>query len=404
LNGKWWTKDWWVSEYNYCDEVASSRNLPANVELHDATLRDGEQTPGVVFSKFDKIRIAELLAAIGVDRIEAGMPAVSKDDAEAIQEIAKRNLGPKIMVFCRMMKADVDRAVDCGADGVVLEAPSSYPKLKYQFADKWTEESLTEAIISTILYAKEKGLFVNYFPFDTTRAELPFLRRLLTKITSAAKLDAITVVDTTGSITPTAMRYLVRQVKAMVDVPLEVHTHNDFGLGAATSFAAVEEGAQVVHGCINGLGERTGNTALEEIAIGLKALYGYAMPKFDFVGLQALAREVETLSNQKLARNKPVTGILPFTREIGLGMKTLIDHPTAIFPFRPEFVGQEIKIVMGKKTGKDSVQMKLAAVDWSADDRQTQEIVDRTKAAGIAKNDWLEDEEFYTIAREVLRQ
>ncbi|WP_018305298.1 LeuA family protein [Desulfitobacterium hafniense] len=402
MNGKWWTKDWWVSEYNYHEEVVKDLHLPQKIEIHDATLRDGEQTPGVVFSKEDKVRIAELLAEVGVDRIEAGMPAVSKDDAQAIEEIAKRNLGPKIMVFCRAMREDVDRAVDCGADGIVLEAPSGYPKLKYQFASKWTEESLTEAVINTINYAKEKGLFVNYFPFDTTRAELPFLKRLLTNVTTQAKPDSVTVVDTTGSITPTAMRFLVRQVRETIALPLEVHTHNDFGLGTATTFAAVEEGVQVVHSCINGLGERTGNTALEEIALGLKLLYGIELPKFNFQKLSELSQEVQRMSGKTLAQNKPVVGLLPFTREIGLGMKVLEDYPTAVFPFMPDFVGQKMKIVMGKKSGKESVLMKLEAAGLKANEEQVQEIVARTKAAGIAKRNWLEDEEFLVIARQVL--
>ncbi|WP_434511852.1 LeuA family protein [Desulfitobacterium sp. AusDCA] len=402
MNGKEWTENWWVSEYNYNDDVRKDFHLPQKVEIHDATLRDGEQTPGVVFTKDDKIRIAELLAEIGVDRIEAGMPAVSQSDADAIREIAKRNLGPKIMVFCRAMKDDVDRAVDCGANGIILEAPSGLPKLKYQFASKWTEETLSEAVINTINYAKDKGLFVNYFPFDTTRAELPFLKRLLTTVTSNSNPDSVTVVDTTGSVTPMGMRYLVRQVKEVVNLPIEVHTHNDFGLGTATTFAAVEEGVQVVHSCINGLGERTGNTALEEIVLGLRALYGIEFPNFKFNQLAALTKEVEIISGKKLAQNKPVAGLLPFTREIGLGMKVLEDYPLAIFPFLPDFVGQKMKIVMGKKSGKESVAMKLEAAGIEATKEQIQDIVKATKQAGIAKRGWLEDDEFIELAKKIL--
>lgn len=403
MNGKWWTENWWVSEYNFHEEVRKDIHLPAKVEIHDATLRDGEQTPGVVLKKDDKIRVAELLAEIGVDRIEAGMPAVSKDDADAIREISKRNLGAKIMVFCRAMKDDVDRAVDCGANGIVLEAPSSIPKLQYQFAGKWTEESLTEAVVETINYAKAQGLYVNYFPFDTTRADLSFLKRLLKNVTTHSKPDSVAVVDTTGSITPMAMRYLVRQVKQVIDLPLEVHTHNDFGLGTATTFAAVEEGVQVVHSCVNGLGERTGNTALEEIVLGLRILYGIEFERFNFSKLRALSEELQRFSGKKIAENKPVAGILPFTREIGLGMKVLKDFPLAIFPFAPEFVGQNLKIVMGKKSGKESVIMKLEAAGLDATDEQVQEIVQLTKEAGIAKRGWLEDDEFLEVARKVIR-
>ena len=398
---KWIGDKWWVSEYNFHDEVTSTFRLPKKIQFHDATLRDGEQTPGVVFRKEEKMRIAQMLSDLGVHRIEAGMPAVSQEDSEAIKAIVKMNLNSKILVFSRAMQADIDRAIDCGVDGIVLEVPSSYPKLKHQFT--WTEEELTERCINSINYAKKNGLFVNFFPFDTTRAQLPFLKRFLKNVTENSSPDSVAIIDTTGSCTPSAMRYLVREVKKIVSLPLEVHTHNDFGMGTAATMAAVEEGVEVVHGCINGLGERTGNAALEELALNLKTLYGFDID-IKLEKLFEVSQEVQRMSGKRLAENKSVVGNLPFTREIGLGMKVLENSPLAIFPFLPELVGQKLEIVMGKKSGKESVAMKLEAAGLTATDEQIQEIVGATKLKGIEKKNILTPEEFVELAKEILNK
>src|SRR5580693_5289646 len=257
---------WWVSPYNFIPEVASTFQLPKKVEIHDATLRDGEQTPGVVFSVADKIAIAEKLDEVGVERIEAGMPAVSEQDFEAIKQISKLGLKAKIYTFARAMTADIDKAVECGAHGVIIEVPIGYPKLKYQF--KWTWEDVLRKSVPVINYAKSHGLHAVYFPYDTTRAREEDLTNLLTRIMQEAPPDSIGVVDTMGCVLPEAMKYLVRLVKSLTNLPVEVHTHNDFGMAVATELAGVEAGAEVVHSCANGLGERTGNAALEELKIG----------------------------------------------------------------------------------------------------------------------------------------
>ena len=269
----WDVKDkWWTSPFNWEEDVRKDLSLPAKVEIHDATLRDGEQTPGVVFRKHEKVAIAKKLDEIGVDRIEAGMPAVSKEDMEAIKEISSLGLNAKIMTFSRAMPADIDRAIECGADGAVVEVPSGLPRLKYQY--NWSQEDIIERSITAVKYAKDKGLFVNFFPFDTTRAEFDFLKRLVGEVAEKAKPDSLCVVDTTGCILPRAMGFLVGELGRLVDIPIEVHTHNDLGCGIATSLAAVEAGAQTVHVCANGLGERTGNASLEEMAVSLKTMLG----------------------------------------------------------------------------------------------------------------------------------
>ena len=188
--------EWWVSPYNYVPAVRDTYQLPKRVSIHDATLRDGEQTPGVVMSVADKIAIAEKLDEIGVDRIEAGMPAVSEQDFQAIKEISRLGLKAKIYTFARAMNADIDKAIECGCHGVIVEVPIGYPKLKYQF--KWTWEDVLKKSVGVINHAKSRGLHVVYFPYDTTRAREEDLTNLLTGIMQEAPPDSIKV-ENTGS-------------------------------------------------------------------------------------------------------------------------------------------------------------------------------------------------------------
>ena len=231
---------WWVSPFNFMDEVRAEFNLPKKVEIHDSTLRDGEQTPGVVFRKEDKVQIAQRLDEVGVDRIEAGMPAVSDEDFEAIKEISKLRLKAKIYTFARALSVDIDKAIDCGANGVVIEIPIGYPKLKYQF--RWTWEDVLRRSVDCISYAKGKNLHVVYFPYDTTRAREEDLTNVLTRIMRDSPPDSIGVVDTMGCALPEAIKYMVRKVKNITGLPVEIHTHNDFGMAVATELAAVTAG------------------------------------------------------------------------------------------------------------------------------------------------------------------
>ncbi|MBV8906569.1 MAG: 2-isopropylmalate synthase, partial [Acidobacteriia bacterium] len=252
-NGKYYREnDWWISPYNFAPEVRSKFDFPERVSIHDATLRDGEQTPGVVMSVADKIVIAEKLAEAGVERIEAGMPAVSDQDFEAIKQISRLGLRSGIYTFARAINADIDKAIECGCHGVIIEIPIGYPKLIYQF--KWTWEDVLRKSIPVIQYAKSRGLHTVYFPYDTTRAREEDLRNVLTRIVQDAPPDSIGVVDTMGCALPEAIKHMVRLVKSWTNLPVEVHTHNDFGMAVATELAGVEAGAEVVHSCANGLG------------------------------------------------------------------------------------------------------------------------------------------------------
>ena len=397
---KWFQEGkWWISPYNFSEEVVEGFNLPPKVQIHDATLRDGEQTPGVVFRKEDKVRIAKGLDEIGVERIEAGMPAVSSEDFEAIKEITKLGLKSKIFTFARALKSDIDSAVECGADGVVIEIPIGYPKLKYQFG--WSWEDVLKKSIDVINYAKERKLYAVYFPYDTTRAREKDLDNLFAGIMKYSSPDSLGIIDTMGCALPEAIQYLVRKAKKLTGLPIEVHTHNDFGMGVATELAAVTAGAEVVHSCINGLGERTGNAALEELMMGLHVLLGMDTP-YKFDKITKLAELAEKISGIKIPRNKPVTGEGNFTRESGIGVDLVIKTPLAMFATDPEFTGREGKIVLGKKSGKLSVKYYLEKLGIkNISEEQTMEIVKKVKKLGINKRALLNEEEFKNIVKEV---
>jgi len=392
---------WWVSPFNVTDEVRRSFSLPPRVQIHDATLRDGEQTPGVVFSVADKIAIAEALAAVGVDRIEAGMPAVSDDDFTAIKQITKLGLTSKIYTFVRAITADIDKSLECGAHGVILEIPIGYPKLLWQF--KWTWEDVLKKSVEIVRYAKAHDLEVVYFPYDTTRAREEDLTNLLTRMVQDAPPDSVGVVDTMGCVLPDAMKYLVRLVKRLTNgLPVEVHTHNDFGMAVATELAGVEAGAEVVHSCANGLGERTGNAALEELIVALHVLYGYETP-YRLDRLPELGALVSRLSNLPIAVNKPILGARNFTRESGIGVDLVVTKPLAMFGTHPALTGRSGDIVLGKKSGKASITYTLEQLGISgAGDEAVGEMLRLVKERSIARRALVTLEEFREIAERVL--
>ena len=395
----WNNENWVISEHNFDPEVTAGRQLAKKIQFHGATLRDGEQSAGLVFRKDEKVAVAKMLDELGVDRIEAGMPAVSKEDAEAITEITSLGLNAKILVFSRAMESDIDLAVQCGVDGLVLEVPSAEIRFKHQF--KWTEEQVIEKSIKGITYAKEKGLFVNFFPYDTTRAKLPFLEKLITSVMKSSPPDSIAMIDTTSTALPATIKKLINFMKTVTDLPLEVHVHNDFGLGVANSLAGLEAGAEVVHGCMLGLGERCGNASLEEIAICLKVLYGVDVDlKFDKI--YDICCKIAKLANVEIAFNKPFVGYTPFIRESGLGVGVLATKPTTLFALNPKVIGRNFMVGLGKKSGKESITYTLDQMGLTANDDQVKEMLGMVKQGGIEKKSLLSEDEFKKIVDSVL--
>lgn len=397
---KWVSDNWWASQYNYLKEFRKNINVSEKVIIHDATLRDGEQTPGVVFSIDEKIEIAKMLDDLGVERIEAGMPAVSLQDKEAIKRIASLGLRSKIYAFARASEEDIDLAKECKVDGVIIEIPTGRPKLKYQFP-KWSDEYVIQRSVETVKYAKKSGMEVVYFGYDTTRADFDFLKRLYSSVIKEGKADSIGIVDTMGCILPGAVKELIKNIKSMFEVKVEIHAHNDFGMAVATSFAAIEAGAEVIHTCINGLGERTGNAALEAIMVGLKVLYGQEV-NYNIEKLNEVSRKVTAYSNFPVAINQPIVGNNIFVRESGIGIDLVLNQPLAMYALNPNFIGHRAGVVLGKKSGLKSIDVKLKELNIFTDESVKQKILARVKQESIKRKRTISDEEFIEITKEFL--
>lgn len=397
----WKSDEWWVSKYNYDDNFLGSINLPEKVIIHDATLRDGEQTPGVVMTIDEKIEIAKMLDSLGVERIEAGMPAVSEEDKTAIKKIVELGLKAKIFSFARGNRKDIDMAVECGVDGVIIEMPTSRPKLEYQFA-KWSDDDVINISLDAVKYAKSKGLETVYFGYDTTRADFDFLKRLYDKVILEGKPDSIGIVDTMGSVLPGAVKKLVEKIKSMYDIKVEIHTHNDFGLAVGSSFGAIEGGAEVIHTSINGIGERSGNAPIEPIMVGLKVLYGLDVP-YNFKELKNVSDRVQEITQFKKPVNQPIVGDNVYVRESGIGVDLVLEKPLAMFALAPEMSGNTAGIVLGKKSGIKSVDVKLKQFNLKCDEDKKREILDAIKKFSIENKRIITDEEFINIARNVIK-
>ena len=399
---RYYKKDaWWSSLYNEHPEVTSVTVPSHKVEIHDATLRDGEQTPGVVFSIDDKLRIAEKLVEAGVTRIEAGMPAVSKDDFQAIQKISKAFPEANIYSFSRAIKGDIDMAKECGVKGVVLEVPVGYPKLKYQF--NWTWENVFEKSADCINHARSLGLSVVYFPYDTTRAREEDIVNLFNAIMKNSPPDSIGLVDTMGCALPETIAFMVKWFKKLTNgLPVEVHTHNDFGMAVASELAGMAAGAEVIHSCVNGLGERTGNAALEELIQAMVIQMGMDTP-YKLEKLPRLCELVSELSGIPIAPNKPVIGSRNYTRESGIGINFVIDEPLAMFATDPRLFGRKADIALGKKSGKLSIQYYLKQEGISASDAQIGEILEKVKALGTNRKRLVTADEFKEICSDILK-
>jgi isopropylmalate/homocitrate/citramalate synthase len=395
---QWKSSRWFVSEFNYVDEVRKQIKLPKRVIVTDCTLRDGEQQAGVVFNKNDKVRIAQKLDELGVNQIEAGMPAASEEDMEAVKEIVKLGLKADLYALARSVEEDINKVIECDCSGVQISAPSGRLQLEKL---KWSEEDMINTALKMVDYAKDHGLWVNLSPYDTTRADLDFLRRYLAVMVTDGHVDRIRLVDTTGCAIPTAIRYLATEMKkVMKDTPLEIHCHNDLGLATANTLAAVEAGAEAVSVTVNGIGERCGNAPLEEVVLQLYLNYGYDLG-IRYEKLNEVSKLVEELSGVKLSQGKPVVGAGAFRHETGVAVHGLLTNPLATEPFLPELVGRTNEVVLGKKSGHHSVRFKLKELGIEASDEQVLKILERVKIESVKKKRAITDDELREIVKGV---
>ena len=362
------------------------------VGLYDTTLRDGEQAVGVALDPEQKLEIAHLLDGLGIERIEAGFPRVSADDARAIELIAGAGLSAEIWGFSRAVQADVEALVELGLTSSVIEAPLSDLKLKAYGVDR---DEMLKRIRKAVAFAAGHDITVAYFGVDGTRADLDFLERAYITAVEAGAREAV-VVDTLGIATPEAAAYLVERVSGWVDVPIHWHGHNDFGLATAAAVAAAQAGAKWIHGTINGMGERAGNASLPEVALALEALYGISTNlRLDRV--REVSARVRELSGYELEPWKPLVGETLFRRESG-AVASQFHDPPSIEPYAAALVGADRSLVLGKKSGLDSIRIKCAELGLEVPAEQRAELLARVKQLGAEKRGLVSDEEFRQLA------
>lgn len=386
----------WVSELNARPEIRSA--FPTTpVRFYDTTLRDGEQTVGVVLSPQQKLEIARHLDALGISRIEAGFPRVSAEDAEAIQLMQAAGLKAELWGFSRAVKADVEELVRLGLRASIIEAPTSDIKLK---AYGITRDQVLGRVREAVSIARENGITIAFFAVDGTRTELEFLRQVYTTALDAGAAE-IVVVDTIGACGPEAVEFLIRQTREWVgpSVPLHFHGHNDFGMATACAVAAVRGGASWIQGTINGMGERAGNADICEIALALRCLYNVPAV-LDLSKVRGVSEIVQKAGGYKLEAWKPLVGENLFMRESG-AVASQFHIPEAIEPYSSDLVSAARHIVLGKKSGLDSIDLKAKELALEISPDQRAAILSAVKKRAIAKRGLVSDDEFRQMVAEL---
>jgi isopropylmalate/homocitrate/citramalate synthase len=367
----------------------------AQVGFYDTTLRDGEQTVGVVLTPVDKLELARGLDELGIERIEAGFPRVSADDWRAVELIRDAELNAEVWGFSRAVEADVKALVELGVGASVIESPISDLKLAALGIDR---EAMLERIVYAISFAVEQGITVAFFGVDGTRADPGYFETVY-KTAVEAGAHEVVVVDTIGIATPEAVAELVGRTREWLGpgTPIHFHGHNDFGLATAAAVAAARAGANWIQGTVNGMGERAGNANLPEIALALRGLYGVETGlRLDRV--RAFSDRLRALSGYELEPYKPLVGENLFRRESG-AVASQFHDPPAIEPYSSTLVGAKRSIVLGKKSGIDSIRIKAEELGLDLDDDAQRELLARVKELGTTKRGVLTDEEFRQLAR-----
>ncbi len=378
-------KDWFLEE-------------GARVNIVDTTLRDGEQTAGVVFTNNEKIQIARYLDQIGVDQIEAGIPVMGGFEKDCIKAIVALGLKSSIMAWNRAVIADIKESLDCGVDAVAISISTSDIHIEHKL--QTTRQDVLNRMTDAVKFAKDKGLYISVNAEDASRSDIDFLTEfaLLAKRSGA---DRLRFCDTVGTLTPlSAFRYIKTLIDA-VGINIEMHTHNDFGMATANALAGVYAGANYVGVTINGLGERAGNACLQETIMGLKYLMNVNLP-YNTTLFREVAEYVAQASGRALSVSKPIVGSGIFAHESGIHGDGVLKNPLTYEVFSPEEVGLERQIVIGKHSGTAAVRSKFTReYNIELDDTEAAQILARVREMSIELKRSLFDKELMYIYEEL---
>ncbi|QNB48037.1 homocitrate synthase [Thermanaerosceptrum fracticalcis] len=363
------------------------------VYIVDTTLRDGEQTAGVVFANQEKITIAKMLSDLGVDQIEAGIPVMGGDEKEALKAIVKANLKSSIMAWNRAVISDLESSIDCGVDAVAISISTSDIHIKHKLQS--TRERVLEQMVKAVEFAKKHGLYISVNAEDASRSDEDFLV-LFAKTAKEAGANRLRYCDTVGVLEPFTTYEKVKTLRDKVDIDIEMHTHNDFGMATANTLAGIKAGANYAGVTVNGLGERAGNAALEEVAMALKHVMGYNLV-MDTKGFLELSQYVAKASNRKLHVSKPIVGSNMFAHESGIHADGAYKNPKTYEAFEPEEVGLVRQIIIGKHSGSASIIKKFSEFGIELDNEKANEILNKVRKLAVELKRPLFDKELIQL-------
>ena len=373
-----------------------TRNQNNTVKIIDTTLRDGEQSAGIVFSTDEKIAVAKALSDIGVDEIEIGTPAIGDFEVYDISRIVKLKLDCRLISWCRAFKKDIDAAYESKVKAVHISFPVS--RLHIEALNK-NEDWIYENLYKQIDYAKKFFPFISIGAQDASRADRSILEKFV-RIADEKKVDRIRIADTVGTLNPMQTYDLVSWVRTMTEIPVEFHAHNDLGMATANSITAIQAGAEGVSATINGLGERAGNAPLEEVVMALK--YSQSGCNIRTEGLMGLCEMVSGFSKIPIHANKPVTGKKIFMHESGIHCKGILYDRNTYELIHPEDVGaKETEFVIGKHSGAAGLVHILQKNCICISPYETFLLLDRIKKESIARKGSLTLNEIKKLLSEI---
>lgn len=367
------------------------------IKVLDTTLRDGEQTPDVALSPDEKLELAKALDSLGVDMIEAGSAITSEGEREGIRKVTSEGLNAEISSFTRASKSDIDSALDCNVDAVHLVVPSSDLHIEQKLEK--TREEVKEMSKEACRYALDHGLTVELSAEDATRADRDFLKDMFQSGIEEG-VQRIAICDTVSMMMPEQIYDLFSEFSKIIDVPIATHCHDDFGVGVANTIFAIRAGAEEIHATINGIGERAGNAALEEVVLALDKFYDYDTNlKLDEI--YDVSKMVEKHTGIPISPTKAMIGDNAFAHEAGIHAHGVLAEETTYEPVDPEKIGQKRKMIFGKHTGKTAIKSELEKKGLEASEEELDEIFKRIKDLGD-KGKLVTDAEWSAILDDVI--
>lgn len=367
------------------------------IKIVDTTLRDGEQTAGVAFANHEKVTIAQTLSDMGIDQLEVGIPTMGGDEKATIKAICKRNLNSSIMAWNRAVITDIEQSIDCGVDAVAISLSVSDIHIEHKL--KKSRQWVLDNMYNAVTYAKKNGLYISVNGEDASRADTDFLIEFI-NLAKEAGADRFRYCDTVGVMEPFTIRETIEKIHKATNFDIEMHTHNDFGMATANAIAGIVGGANHIGVTVNGLGERAGNAALEEVIMALKFVYGYETD-IDTTKFREISKYVSQASGRQLPDWKAIVGINMFRHESGIHADGAMKNPKNYEAFDPSEVGLERQIVIGKHSGKAAIVNKFEEYAINLSQEEAEAMLELVRQTSVRMKRNLFDKELVAIYKDL---